>query len=179
MEGKKQIGFSEEKMTDRKQKVYKRLDDLNIPYTVTDHPAVYTIEDMEKLQIPEMDWVPKNLFIRDDKKNRYFITVLQKDKRVDLKALRGLLPSRPLTFASEEALKELLGLSKGEVTPFGALNDEACRVEVVIDRDLLEFQRIGVHPNDNTATVWISPAHLEEVLRKSGHSVTYVDFFCK
>ncbi len=29
--------------------------------------------------------------------------------------------------------------------------------------------QIGVHPNDNTATVWISPRDLEALIRKKGN----------
>ena len=66
----------------------------------------------------------KNLFLRDDKKRHYYLVVVKKDKAVDLKGLRALLGSRPLSFASEQDLSRCLGLPKGAVTPLGILNDE-------------------------------------------------------
>lgn len=66
-------------------------------------------------------------------------------------------------------------LSKGSVTPFGVLNDTDCRVEVVLDKDILSFKRIGVHPNDNTATIWISPKDLEIIIKNHGNSIIYLN----
>lgn len=66
-------------------------------------------------------------------------------------------------------------LSKGSVTPFGVLNDTDCRGEVVLDKDILSFKRIGVHPNDNTATIWISPKDLEIIIKNHGNSIIYLN----
>jgi len=93
---------------------------------------------------------------------------------VNLKEIRKELNSRPLTFASEKDLEKYMGLSKGSVTPFGVLNDTDCRVELVFDKNILLYERIGVHPNDNTATVWISPKDLEFLIKNHGNSITYL-----
>lgn len=158
-----------------RQVVFDYLSDMNITYDITEHPAVYTIEEMDNLCIDNNNQVVKNLFVRDDKKKRYFLIAVQKDKRVDLKELRSKLNSRPLSFASESALYEILGLNKGAVTPFGILNDTNCKVEVVLDNDIRYFHHIGIHPNDNTATVWIKPEDLEVVIRKHGNAFSYVE----
>ncbi len=67
-----------------------------------------------------------------------------------------------------------LKVSKGSVSPMGILNDEHLAVEVFIDEELKDSSCIGVHPNDNTATVWISCADLEQVIRHHGNFVTYI-----
>lgn len=162
-------------MNSIRQKVYDVLEVMNISYDVVEHPAVYTIEEMEELNIDSKNEVVKNLFIRDDKKNRFFLIVLHKDKRADLRELRKQLNSRPLTFASEKYLFKYLGLNKGAVSPFGVLNDTECTVEVIFDKDILAFERIGVHPNDNTATVWIRPQDLELVIKNHGNVISYID----
>lgn len=157
------------------QQVFDFLDSMEIEYGVIEHPAVYTIEEMDQLQIDSKDEIVKNLFVRDDKKNRYFIIVLQKTKTVNLKGLRQRLDCRPLSFASEEDLQKYLNLNKGAVTPLGVLNDEVRRVEVVIDQDILQFDQVGVHPNDNTATVWLRPQDLEAVIKSHGNTVCYIE----
>ena len=162
-------------MKSQRQKVFDYLSEMDINYDVVLHPAVHTIEEMDNLQIDTNNQVVKNLFVRDDKKKRYFLISVQKDKHVDLKDLRSKLDSRPLSFASESDLQEILGLDKGSVTPLGVLNDAACRVEVVLDSGVRHFQHIGVHPNDNTATVWIKPEDLEAVIKKHGNAFSYVE----
>ena len=117
----------------------------------------------------------RNLFIRDDKKQRYFLIVLHKDKRVNLKEFQKNLQCRPLSFASEADLHKYMKLSKGSVTPFGILNDDECKVEVILDKDILCFKSIGVHPNDNTATVWIRPTDLEAIIRDHGNNIFYFE----
>lgn len=162
-------------MNSIRKKVFDAMLSMNISYDVIEHPAVYTIEEMDRLNIDNKNEVVKNLFVRDDKKKRYFLIVLQKNKRVDLKEIRNELNCRPLSFASEEDLGKYMELSKGSVTPFGILNDTDCKVEVVLDKDILLFERIGVHPNDNTATVWIRPQDLESIIKNHGNNMSYID----
>jgi len=161
-------------MNNAREKVFDTLKSMNMQYDVVEHPPVYTMEEMENLNIDSKNEVVKNLFVRDEKKKNYFLIVLRKDKQVNLKKIRTELNFKPLSFASEEDLEKYLGLSKGAVSPFGILNDTECRVEVVFDKDILLYEHIGVHPNDNTATVWISPRDLEFIIKNHGNSIRYL-----
>ena len=155
--------------------VYDILNQMEIKYEVTEHPAVFTIEEMDKLGIGSYGEVLKNLFLRDDKKKNFYIVALCKDKRADLKEIRTKLDSRPLTFASGESLYEYLKLQKGEVTPFGIINDIERKVQVIFDSDIFNFDKIGVHPNDNTATVWINPNDLKRVVENNGNKTREIE----
>lgn len=161
-------------MNSIRSKVIDAMVSMNIIYDIIEHPAVYTIQEIDKLNINNNNEVVKNLFVRDDKKKRYFLIVLQKNKQVNLKEIRKELNCRPLSFASEEDLKKYMQLSKGAVTPLGILNDAECRVEVVFDKDVLLFEHIGVHPNDNTATVFICPQDLEAIIKNHGNSIVSI-----
>ncbi|OZB92269.1 prolyl-tRNA synthetase associated domain-containing protein [Paenibacillus sp. XY044] len=151
-----------------KLEILNMLEQLNISYDYIEHPAAYTIEDMDSFALPNAHQVAKNLFIRDDKKRGYFLITLQKDKTVNLKQLRGTLDSRPLSFASEEDLSNYLGLQKGAVSPFGILNDTERKVVFIVDEDLFQKTNIGIHPNENTATIWLSPDDLMSVIKEHG-----------
>ena len=159
---------------DKQQKVFEKLDELKIKYEVMNHPAVYTIEQMDELGITKLDDVCKNLFLRDYKGKRHFIVVLDKDKQADLKKMRDQLGTTALSFASEERLQKYLQLSKGAVTPFGIINDTNCAVEVVFDKDLIGKKSLGFHPNENTATVWVSFDDIKEVIQQNGNKIAYV-----
>ncbi len=154
-----------------KQQVIEYLDEKGIPYDMMEHPPVYTIEDMEKLHITDQGDVCKNLFLRDAKGKRHFLVTLCKEKRADLKQIQQLLGCTKLSFASEERLQQYLGLTKGSVTPLGILNDQDCCVEMVFDRDLQGRDRLGIHPNDNTATLWISFEHLMDLVKQHGNTI--------
>ncbi|MBI6871285.1 prolyl-tRNA synthetase associated domain-containing protein [Clostridium aciditolerans] len=157
------------------EKVFEKLNELNIKYEVMNHPAVFTIEEMDALNITEQGDVCKNLFLRDEKGKRHFLVVLDKDKKADLKDIQKQLGSTRLSFASAERLDKYLKLQKGEVTPLGVINDEEGSVEVVFDNDLIGKTKLGVHPNDNTATVWISFEDLKKVIDHNGNKIKYLN----
>ncbi len=156
-------------------KVYDYLKNLGIDYQLNEHEAVYTVEAMESLGLDKIGTIVKNLFLRDAKGKRHFLVMLGPDKKVDLKSLKDKIGSTPLRFASEERLWENLRLTKGAVSPFGLLNEEAKDVEIVVDSDLKAASPLGVHPNDNTATVWISWIDLEKVISSRGYSLLEVE----
>ena len=159
----------------QQQKVLHKLHQLNISYEIVRHPAAFTIEEMDALTLDNKGDVVKNLFLRDDKGKNHYLVVVEKNKTVDLKKLRDQLGSTRLGFASEERLEKYLQLSKGSVTPFGVINDEACAVNVVFDKDLVHVKKIGVHPNDNTATVFISLDDLTRVVECNGNRIIYAE----
>jgi len=161
-------------MNQIRQLVLEAMQHSHITYDITEHPAVYTIEEMDRLRIDPQNEVAKNLFLCDDKKQRYFLIVLPKYKQVDLHAIRTVLSSRRLSFASADALTHYLGLSKGAVSPLGVLNDMERVVEVVFDQELRSYERIGVHPNENTATLWLRPADLASIIQNHGNPITYI-----
>ncbi|MGE5328351.1 MAG: prolyl-tRNA synthetase associated domain-containing protein [Deltaproteobacteria bacterium] len=155
----------------RKEKVYEKLNELNIEYKTIEHPAAFTVEDITNLNMMQYGEVCKNLFLRDAKGERHFLIVLDKDKNVDLKTIQGKLACTRLGFASEERLYKYLNLNKGEVTPLAVINDLDHVVEVVIDNDLKGKNKLGFHPNENTATVIISYDGLVKYIEQNGNTI--------
>ena len=64
---------------------------------------------------------------------------------------------------------ETLGVVPGAVTPFGAINDTAGRVTVVLDAALMEHAVINAHPLVNTMTTSIARDDLVRFLESTGH----------
>ena len=157
-----------------KQEVYDFLTSRGIEYEVTEHSAVFNMEEMSHVELlhPEAD--AKNLFVRDDKKRNYYLITVRGDKRVDLKKFREEHSTRQLSFASENDLMSLLDLIPGAVTPLGILNDSEKKVKLFLDEELLKCGLIGVHPNDNTATVWLKTTDLIEIIKEHGNEIEAV-----
>lgn len=159
-----------------KQEIYSLLSKKNIWYEVTEHRAVYNMEELSQIDIPYPMADAKNLFVRDDKKRNYYLITVKGDKRVDLKAFRRRNHTRPLSFASENDLMNIMGLVPGAVTPFGVLNDKESKVMVFIDREFMNTPGlIGVHPNDNTATVWLKTENLLRLIEEHGNQAALVE----
>ena len=157
-----------------KKEIYALLDERGIEYEAIEHKAVYNMEEADTLELPHREAGSKNLFIRDDKKRNYYVVVIPEHNRLDLKNLRERLQSRPLKFANENELMDLMGLIPGQVTPFGTLNDTEHKVKVIFD----EYFRNGLmdaHPNDNTATMILKTQDVIKVLREFGVETQFIE----
>lgn len=157
-----------------KEDIVKLLNDENIKFELVEHEAVYTMEDIEKLNIKDKGTEVKNLFLRDEKGKNHFLIVAKEDTKIDMKELKNIINSSKLSFASEERLEKYLKLKRGSVSPFGILNDDQKAVKVFIDKNLEKDKKIGVHPNENTATIFISTADIEKIIKEHGNDVNYI-----
>ena len=151
-------------MEDQKQRVYDALKKMNISYELVEHEPVHTMEDMIELGLDKKGLLCKNLFLRDSKGKRHFLVTCDEKKKVDLKSLGRALGGGNLSFASEDRLEKYLGLKQGSVSPFGLMNDTEHQVEFFIDKDLSKSKSIGIHPLENTATLFLSFKDLDKFL---------------
>ena len=158
----------------KREKALSLLKSLEIPFELEEHPAVFTIGEMDSLGIAWRGEVCKNLFLRDAKGRNHYLVVLPGQKRAELKAIAAQIGSSALSFASESRLMERLGLEKGAVTPLGVVNNTDHDVVVVFDEDLLATGRVGVHPNDNTATVWLRFGDLKKLVEHCGNEIRMI-----
>ncbi len=157
----------------KKQEVYALLNERGIEYEAIEHEAVYNMEEADALELPHREAGTKNLFIRDDKKRNYYVVSIPEHDRLDLKGLREKLGSRPLKFAQDNELMDLMGLIPGQVTPFGTLNDTEHKVKVLIS-DYFRGGLMDAHPNDNTATIILKADDVVEVLKSFGVDISYI-----
>ena len=155
-----------------KQEIYELLRKKKIPFEITEHEAVYNMEQLAKINVPYPDRDAKNLFVRDDKKKNYYLIYVKADVRVDLKGFRKKNGTRPLTFASEDDLQKMTSLSPGSVSPLGLLNDVERKIIFFIDKSFTEGNGIiGVHPNDNTATIWLKTKDILDLISEHGNQI--------
>ena len=158
-----------------KQDIYDFLERKGIRHEVTEHGTVFNMEELDAVEMPHKDRLAKNLFVRDDKKENYYLITVRGERRVDLKEFKRTFGTRHLTFAGEEDMKRLLGVLPGSVSPFGLLNDSEHKVRFFVDRSFLEDDGlIGIHPNDNTATVWLNIEDLLAVIRGQDNEIEYL-----
>ena len=161
-------------MSDVKQRVYAELDRLGIPYTTYEHPAVFNSEDADKYWRDIPATPVKNLFLRNKKGNREYLVILGIEKRADLQQLVKIIGDDRFSFGSAERLMTTLGVNPGSVSPFGLLHDGSKHVQVIIDADLKNVERLIFHPNDNTGSLTISFPDLERFLATRGNPVRYI-----
>lgn len=159
-----------------KQKVYDFLNNQNIKYEVTDHAPVFTMEEMQAEGIDKLGTICKNLFIRDQKGKKHFLVTADDATRINLKELGTKLEAGKVSFASAERLEKYLAVTTGCVSPLGVINDAEHAVTVVLDKKLVGLDRLGVHPNDNTSTLFLSFNDLVKAIEAIGNEYIILDF---
>ncbi len=158
--------------------LFGRLQGLGIAVETHHHEPLFTVADSQALRGDLPGVHCKSLFLRDKKKVMWLVVALE-DRRLDLKALAGLIGAARLSFASAERLRQRLGVAPGSVTPFALMNDtagDATRVRVVLDAEMMQAARVNYHPLTNIATTAIAPADLLRFIADCGHDPMIVDF---
>ncbi len=159
-----------------KAAIYDMLKKQKISHEIDEHEAVFNMTELSNQKALYPDSVAKNLFVRDDKKRNYIMITVRGNKRVKLKDFEKAHAFRHLSFASPNDMQKYLGVQPGSVSPFGLLNDKDCVVKWFYDADFAKSQNhmAGVHPNDNTATVWLKIEDLINIIQQHGNLVAEV-----
>lgn len=150
------------------------LQKLKIVYKIYTHEQVFNMEQSAKLELPWQSLRCKNLFLRNKNGTNYYLVIMRHEKRANLKSIQMQLQTSSLSFASEEKLLQILGLTPGAVSPFGLIYDETKMVDVVIDDMLLNEQYLNFHPNINTATLELSLCDFKKYLEWCKNEVRYI-----
>jgi Ala-tRNA(Pro) deacylase len=151
------------------ERLFADLARLGIAYEKIGHPALHTVEEARE-HWAALDGEPaKNLFLKDVS-GRLWLVLAPAEQPVDLKALRGCIGSKRLSFAGPAELEATLGVVPGAVTPLAVVNDRAGRVSVVVDASLAAAGRVKVHPLVNTATIALAGADTVRFLAEHHHS---------
>ena len=149
--------------------LFAALDRLGIAHPTVSHPPLFTVEQSRSLRGSIAGGHTKNLFLRDKKGALFLVTALE-DAAIELKSLhRRLGATGRFSFGSAALMRETLGVAPGAVTPFGAINDDAHRVTVVLDAALMEHAIVNAHPLVNTMTTSIARDDLVKFLEATGH----------
>lgn len=156
-----------------KSKIFNLLDDLGIKYEYLEHEPVFTVAESE--QVIKDKTPVKNLVLMDEKTNELYMVICRGEIRLDLKNLANSIGTNRLVFAKPEVLKAKLGVTPGSVSIFSLLNNHHNDVTVLIDKEILTAKRLGFHPNDNTASIFIDGEDLEKILKNTKNSYKYID----
>ncbi len=146
----------------------KRLEELGIPVTTVDHPAVFTVSESVEIDRIIPGGHTKNLFLKDAK-GKLWLVVAHAHTEVDLKALSRRAGAGRFSFGRADLLQEVLGVSPGSVTVFALINDHDGLVSVVVDEALMAFDTVNGHPLENVATTNIARDDLLRFIRACGH----------
>lgn len=157
--------------------LYELFQKLGISFEYHEHPPVATIEDA-KIHWKNFDSGRcKNIFFRNHKGDRHYLVILEHLRRLNIRDLEQRLKQGKLTFASDQRLKNYLGVEPGSVSPFGLINDTDHHVHLFIDEKLDESERLSFHPNINTASLTVSKSDFLKFLNCLGNSYEFIKLY--
>ena len=156
-------------------KVYDLFEQLKIPYEVVEHPPMFSQADNDKFRVDRRAQILKNLFLRNKERSRYYLYTLPLEKRGDLNTLQRLLGEKKVSFGDESELMDKLNILPGSVSLLNIAGAETPDLTFIIDNEVFKHKVIGLHPNDNTATMAFSPEYLSVILDHYGAAYRFVD----
>ena len=157
-------------------RVYDLLDSLGIDYDRVDHEEAMTMEICAAIDEVLEATICKNLLLCNRQGTAFYLLMLPGNKVFKTSVLSKQIGSSRLSFASSEAMEELLDITPGSVSVMGLMNDHENRVQLLMDQDVLKGEYIGCHPCINTSSLRFRTADLiEKIIPAMGHAPTYVD----
>ena len=162
-------GRPQDKRIDKEERVYDLLDQLNIDYQRIDHEEANTMEVCLEIEKTLKSTICKNLFLVNSNKSQYYLLMLKENKKFKTKVISKQINSSRLSFGSDEKMLEYLDITPGSVSLLGLMNDHDFKVQLLMDKDLLQDEYLGCHPCINTSSLRIKMKDVFEKIIPSLH----------
>ena len=162
---------------DKEKRCYDELQKLGIEFFRVDHEHADTIEACHEVEKTLGANICKNLFLTNRQQTDFYLLLMPGDKPFKTKLLSKQINTARLSFATPEHMEKYLDITPGSVSVLGLMNDTEGKVNLVIDRDLLNDEYIGCHPCINSSTLKIKTEDiLNKFLPDVKHEPAFVEF---
>lgn len=131
---------------EREVRVYDLLDKLGIEYERTDHEEANTMEKCNEIDKILDTIICKNLFLCNRQQTEFYLLIMPGDKPFKTKYITKQLGCSRLSFAPSEKMLEYLDIKPGAVSIMGLMNDKDNKIQLVIDKPVVESETLGCHP---------------------------------
>lgn len=171
-------GRPQDKRIDKEERVYDLLDQLNIDYQRIDHEEANTMEVCLEIEKTLKSTICKNLFLVNSNKSQYYLLMLKENKKFKTKMISKQINSSRLSFGSDEKMLEYLDITPGSVSLLGLMNDHDFKVQLLMDKDLLQDEYLGCHPCINTSSLRIKMKDVfEKIIPSLHHEPIFVEVY--
>ena len=163
-------------MTDTAREVFARLEAMGIACAWMEHAPVYTIEDCLENDAKLHAVTAKNYFLTTKNRKNFYLCLVRPEARFKTSDISRQAGSSRLSFAGEEHMERLLRVHPGAVSPMGLMFDEEQQVRLIVDKGLLDVEKIAFHPCDNTVTLAMETSDFfEKFLPAVGREPVFVE----
>lgn len=157
-------------------RVYDLLDELGIEFERTDHEEANTMEACLEIDSILGTVICKNLFLCNRQKTDFYLLMMPGDKPFKTKDITKQIGCSRLSFAGAEDMEKYLNIKPGAVSIMGLMNDTECKVQLLIDKPVVESETLGCHPCVSTSSLKMKTKDvLEKFLPAVNHTPIIVD----
>ena len=154
---------------EKEVRVYDLLDALGAAYQRIDHEAAMTMEACAAIDEKLDAVICKNLLLCNRQATQFYLLMIPGNKVFKTSVLSKKIGSSRLSFASGEAMEQLLDITPGSLSVLGLMNDRENRVQLIIDADVLKGEYFGCHPCINTSSLRLKLSDLTEKILPAVH----------
>jgi Ala-tRNA(Pro) deacylase len=155
--------------------VYDTLNSLDVEYEYFESPKDFSNEDdgdfWKKINATRC----KNLFMRNHKGNRHFLIISDYYRDINIRILEQKFQKGKISFASQKRIDKWLKGTSGAISIFNLFNDSENHVEVFIDENLKDKDKLTFLPNELNALLAISNVDFVKLLNLSGNNYEFIN----
>ena len=148
----------------REMRAYDLLDSLEIEFMRVDHEATDNMETCLERTAVLQTRICKNLFLCNRQETVFYLLIMPADKQFKTAVVSKQLEVSRLSFASETFMEQLLDTLPGSASVLSLQNDGEGKVQLLVDRDLLQQELFACHPCENTSSLRFTTRELFEKL---------------
>lgn len=162
------------------EKVIQIFNKLDIDYELIHHEKIFKSSDRTCIDVDFKGAICcKNLLVKEQKgsnKGKLYLISLAVDKKANLKDIAKKINAGRFTFATEEELVENLGIKSGNASILNIIEKPNTNVTFIIDKELLNYEKVAFHPNDNSMSIAFTPINIDKIFNEYNANYYYLDF---
>lgn len=128
-----------------------------------DHDAAYDMGACSVISQVLGVRICKNLLLTPRNRSAFYLLAMPDDLPFRTADFSKIIGSSRLSFATEEDLRDLLGVQIGSASVLGLMNDTEHRVTLAMERRVADAEWFGCHPCRNTSSLRLKTSDLLHV----------------
>ncbi|HEY1097087.1 MAG TPA: prolyl-tRNA synthetase associated domain-containing protein [Alphaproteobacteria bacterium] len=148
-------------LTPEQKTLFASFEALGIATITWRHIPVFTMAESDFLKEAIPGTHGRSLLLTN-KSGGFWMVSAADETKIDLKYLSDQLQTPRFSFAKPEQMVELLGVTPGSLTPFAAMFDTDCKVQVILDAWLMQQESCVFHPLLN---IYSTAMHIPDLQR--------------
>ena len=166
---------SPEECTETEYKVFEFLESTGADYTWLAHGLKFAVSEYEEVCKALDIKIIRNIFL-ENKKGQLYLLMIHADKKFVTKDVSHTIGSSRLQFASAEKLMDAMQSEPGGVSNLALIFDTENKVQLVVDKDLLDAPYMGMVPASRTKSLRMTPQDwLEKVVPAMRHEPMVIE----